>query len=467
MTDNGISRRGFLGTAAALAAAVPLLPAPALAAARSPSGRAARARVGAACPGLDIVRVTDDGYAVHVEPSLAANPRRPGNLLGASQAWTGDGADMIATYASFDGGRTWRAGGALPLPPGGTEANDVTIAFDGAGRGYVCATVIGSGGRDDRGAWIWRTADGGRTFAPPVPVVSGVFVDHPCMTVDTTGGVHVAWVAEDHDALGYGRSTDGGDTFAVVNTDLPPVAFSVNAPVVAAGADGGVYVLFAGGNPHSSDPDDDDKEPPPGDPQDDVQPMIAYSSADGGLTFGGPVVLGRGVMDPVLAGGVKPVASPALAASRGRPAAYAAYVSHETGAPRSSVCVAATDDRGRTWAEPVTVSAGDGVVLFMPQLATDPGGRLVLTAFALSGGLVDVLMWTSPACRPPQFGEPRRITSRPFDPNPAAGGVYNPKHGAWWIGDYQGLVWTPAGVRPFWNATTGTSLELYTTLVPY
>jgi hypothetical protein len=451
MTDNGISRRGFLGTAVALAAAVPLVPDPAPAAAN--------------CPDLDIVQVTSDGYAVHVEPSLAANPRRPGNLLGASQAWTGDGADMVATYASFDGGRTWRAGGPLPLPAGGIEANDVTIAFDHAGRGYVCATVLGSGGRDDRGAWIWRTADGGRTFAPPVPVVSGVFVDHPCLAVDAAGGLHVAWVAEDHAALGYGRSADGGDSFTVVNTDVPPVAYSVNAPVVAAGAGGGVYVLYAGGNPRSADPDDD--KPPPGDPADDVQPMIVTSSADGGLTFGDPVVLGQGVMDPVLDGGVRPVASPALAASRGRRAAYAAYVSHETGERRSAVCVAATYDRGRTWAAPVTVSAGDGVVLFMPELAADPGGRLVLTAFALSGGLVDVLMWTAPAARPPRFGEPRRLTSRPFDPNPAAGGVYNPKHGAWWIGDYQGLVWTPAGVRPFWNATTGTSLELYTTLVPY
>ena len=462
MTDNGISRRGFLGTAAALAAAVPLLPAPARAARRAPAG--------AACPGLDIVRVTGDGYAVHVEPSLAANPRRPGNLLSASQAWTGDAADMIATYASFDGGRTWRAGGPLPLPPGGAEANDVTIAFDGAGRGYVCATVLGSGGRDDRGAWIWRTADGGRTFAPPAPVVSGVFVDHPCMAVDAAGALHVAWVAEDHAALGYGRSTDGGDTFAVVNTDVPAGAFSINAPVVAAGAGGGVHVFYAGGNPNSSDPDDDDPgddKPPPGDGADDVQPMIVTSSADGGLTFGDPVVLGQGVMDPVLAGGVKPVASPALAASRGRPVAYAAYVTHETGAPESSVCVAATDDGGRTWAEPVTVSAGDGVVVFMPEIATDHRGRLVLTAFTLSGGLVDLLMWTSPASRPLRFGAPRRLTGRPFDPNPAAGGVDNPKHGAWWIGDYQGLVWTPAGVRPFWNATTGTSLELYTTLVRY
>jgi hypothetical protein len=472
MTDNGISRRGFLGTAVALAAAVPLVPAPVLAAARS--GRTARARVGVACPDLDIVRVTGDGYAVHVEPSLAANPRRPGNLLGASQAWSGSESDMVATYASFDGGRTWQAGGPLPLPAGGIEANDVTIAFDHAGRGYVCATVLGSGGRDDRGAWIWRTADGGRTFAPPVPVVSGVFVDHPCMAVDAAGALHVAWVAEDHNALGYGRSTDGGNSFTVVNTDVPPMADSINAPVVAAGADGGVYVFYAGGNPKSSDPDDDDdptpgddKPPPPDDPEDDVQPMIVTSSADGGLTFGDPVVLGQGVMDPVLDGGVKPVASPALAAPRGRRAAYAAYVSHETGEPQSSVCVAATYDRGRTWAEPVTVSAGDGVVLFMPELVTDPGGRLVLTAFALSGGLVDVLMWTAPASRPLRFGEPRRLTSQPFDPNPAAGGVYNPKHGAWWIGDYQGLVWTPAGVRPFWNATTGTSLELYTTLVPF
>jgi hypothetical protein len=64
-------------------------------------------------PSTGNVRVSRDGLALHAEPNLAVNPRDSGNLLGACIA-DGEAGPVIAAYASFDGGASWRSLGALP-----------------------------------------------------------------------------------------------------------------------------------------------------------------------------------------------------------------------------------------------------------------------------------------------------------------------------------------------------------------
>src|SRR5215472_9528689 len=150
-----ISRRSVLrgGAAAAVAAGLP----PAVWAA----GRPPRA-------GVANVRVSHDHYGVHVEPSVAANPRRPRQLLAACQASPTANPQLNATYLSFDGGATWQ-NGALPRPPAGQAppSDDVTVAFDPRGRGYLCASRAANtpGGR---ALFVWRTDDGGRSFSAPL-----------------------------------------------------------------------------------------------------------------------------------------------------------------------------------------------------------------------------------------------------------------------------------------------------------
>ena len=58
-----------------------------------------------------------------------------------------------------------------------------------------------------------------------------------------------------------------------------------------------------------------------------------------------------------------------------------------------------------------------------------------------------------------RFGPPARVTSRPFDP---AQGTLSGKHGAWWIGDYQGLVSAADRIHPFWNDPRSERLEIFT-----
>jgi len=114
------------------------------------------------------VRVSRDAFTMHAEPSLAANPADPRNLLAACMVW--------------QAGSTWHSNGLLP---GVTPAydGDVTVAFDGHGTGYVSGWA-GSRAAEQRGrACLWRTADGGRSFTTPVTVATGL-LDHPSLAAD-------------------------------------------------------------------------------------------------------------------------------------------------------------------------------------------------------------------------------------------------------------------------------------------
>jgi len=124
------------------------------------------------------VRVSHDSYGDHVGPSLAANPRHNGQLLVACQG-SPRPPEFIPTYVSFDGGASWRPGGRPPQPATGPAGDDVNIAFDAHGRGYICATRSGHGVSvnsvnpdANRGVYVWRTDDGGRSFSEPVTLAN-------------------------------------------------------------------------------------------------------------------------------------------------------------------------------------------------------------------------------------------------------------------------------------------------------
>src|SRR5262245_39316518 len=134
-----ISRRSLLrgGAAAAAVAALPTCtagPEDILAASSTATTPPSAGRRSGA--GIANVHVSHDHYGVHIEPSVAANPRRPRQLLAACQASHTANPQFIATYLSVDGGATWH-NGALPRPPAGQAppSDDVTVAFDSQGRG--------------------------------------------------------------------------------------------------------------------------------------------------------------------------------------------------------------------------------------------------------------------------------------------------------------------------------------------
>ena len=464
ISSEPISRRSLLrgaATAAAMAAGLPLLSActgegpPATPTDPRPTEAAPPATdYSSPATGSANVRVSNDSYGVHVEPSVATNPSDSRQLLAACQVSPTADPKFIATYVSLDAGASWRAGALPQLPTGATQTgDDVTVAFDASGRGYVCATSYGGG----RAVFVWRTDDGGRSFSAPVTLVSDQYCDHPWVTTgagQTTSErvVYVVWAAGDKSSLGFTRSTNAGETFEaprMVLGDEAGITALSSGPAIAASPNGLVCVAC----------DRTTRQDPSGEV---VSQVVAVSSTNAGQSFGPPVTLGPASPIISLPGGVMPVGSPAVAAAPDGHALYVAFTRHQPGATHSDIMVTASHDGGRAWSEPAPATPTDGVTYFQPNLIVDQAGRVAISAFALANGRVHVvLLVAQPGGQ--KFGAPRRVTTAAFDPahSPTTPG----KHGAWWIGDYQGITSSDGVFHLMWNDTRTGKLELFTDTV--
>ena len=445
-----ISRRSLLQGGAA-AAALTALPACDRAVSGGPARPASTAPAN--------VRVSRDQYGDHVGPSLAANPLRPRQLLVACQG-SPFTPEFIVTYRSVDGGASWHAGGRPAQPAAGPAGDDVTVAFGGDGRGYVCAARSGHGtslgpARPDanRAVYVWRTDDGGRSFSAPVTLVEGIYSDHPWVAAGqgpSGHDVYVAWGAgASHTAVDFTRSGNGGQSFEaprrILGEARSPSLVSAG-PQVAAGPDGLVCVVC----------DWTTQQDPSGDLTGQV---VAVCSTDAGDSFAAPVRLGAESAAIALPGGVRPNSGPAVAISPRGGALYVAFPVHKPGAAHSDIVVTASRDRGRTWSTPVTATPDDGVIYFQPNVAVDEAGRVAISAFALEGGRMDEVLLVSGAGEL-RFGPPLRVTTTsfsPLDPTTASRG----KYGIWWLGDWQGIAASAGAFHLVWNDTRTGTLDLF------
>jgi hypothetical protein len=414
------------------------------------------------------VRVSHDRYRDHVGPSLAANPRRPSQLLVACQG-SPFTPEFIVTYLSFDGGASWQNGGVPAQPAAGPAGDDVTVAYDAGGRGYICATRSGHNSDlnpanpanpdANRAVYVWRTDDGGRSFSAPVTLVEGQYCDHPWVATgqgQTTSGanVYVAWGAgASHTALDFTRSSDGGASFEsprriLAEARIPSLVSA--GPQVAAGPDGLVCAVC----------DWTTKQDSSGDM---IGQVVAVCSTDAGRSFGAPVQLGSEAAAIALPGGVRPNSGPTVAVSPQGDVLYVAFPEHKPGATHSDIVVTASHDRGRTWSKAVTATPDDGVTYFQPNLAVDAAGRVAISAFALGGGRMDEILLVSRAGEL-RFGPPLRVTTAPFDPlDPTT--ATRGKYGAWWIGDWQGIASSAEAFHLVWNDTRTGTLDLFAATV--
>ena len=410
------------------------------------------------------VRVSNDRYREHIGPSLAANPRDPRQLLVACQASPAF-PELVVTYISSDGGASWQNGGLPPRPAAGPAGDDVTVAFDTHGRGYVCATRSGhasnlnpANANNNRAVYVWRTDDGGRSFSAPVTVVEGQYADHPWIA---TGGqtpaahdVYVAWSGgNSHTALDLARSDDGGQSFAAPRRILAgataPSLVAAN-PQLAAGPGGLVCAVCDWTSQRDSSGDI-------------IGEVVAVCSTDAGHSFAAPVHLGSDSSVIALPSGARPDSGPTVAASVQGDALYVAFPKHQPRATHSDIVVTASYDHGRTWTKTVTATPDDDVIYFQPNLAVDAEGRVAISAFALAKGRVDEVLLVS---RPQElrFYPPVRVTTAPFNPlNPAT--ASRGKEGTWWIGDWQGITASPGAFHLVWNDTRTGKLDLYAATV--
>src|SRR5438876_7152911 len=115
-------------------------------------------------------QVSHDTYRAHSEPMLVEDPHNPLHLVGGFKFFT-DRAHyrfQIGTYASFDGGCTWRDGGVLPGFAKNVTTSDISFAF--GTHNQVYAAVLTTSGKVS-GISVSTSTDGGKTFEPPVSVM--------------------------------------------------------------------------------------------------------------------------------------------------------------------------------------------------------------------------------------------------------------------------------------------------------
>ncbi|MGI5133820.1 sialidase family protein [Streptomyces sp. CA-106110] len=421
----------------------------------APSAR----RAGATAVPVD-VRVTDDGFGAHIEPVLAVNPRVPHNLLAACRVFTGTRIGLAA-YASFDGGATWRRHGLMPGLVPDFDGNP-TVAFDEHGNGYVCGAVATQEPSRHGDARLWRTADGGRSFDPPVTVVSGGpdLVDHPWLAIGrgTCGRPAPLYVAarmygsaDDH--LVLARSLDGGLSFAPP-VRLESVTGTATASVLAVAPDGTLTAVYLARSPS------------------DRMVLRAVSSRDHGENFTVPADLAEVVSTGPGLGDVTIKSGPSVAVAPRSGRIGAAVTGFDDATGRSSLLLIVSSGSGgptRTvvWAEPVAVAASDETVYLQPQLAADDEDRIALSVYALSiaAARIDVLLYISEpldsGSAPVRFGAPLRVTTRSFEPRQAVN-----TGDTRWLGNYQGLAAARSqAFHPIWTDTRTGDTQIFTAAV--
>jgi hypothetical protein len=146
--------------------------------------------------------------------------------------------------------------------------------------------IVFSGGSHGGETFFARSLDGGRSFEVPVNLSGTIAGDGKGrlsprswdngsldLVLSPGGEIHVAWT-EYEGALWYRRSTDGGQTFVEPWHIAGDGTVPARGPSLAVDADEGVYLAWTIGD----------------DPKADIR---LATSADGGVTFGAPTVVGE------------------------------------------------------------------------------------------------------------------------------------------------------------------------------
>lgn len=316
-------------------------------------------------------------------PSLARNPRRPGELAVVNRIDTP--RYSCSLDVSQDGGGTWSAV-RVPIPAGEAPecyAPDVTFASDGTL--YMSYLTLSGAGNVPHAAWLVHSSDGGRSLSPPRRALGPLaFQVRLASDPARPRRLYLTWLQSS--GTGLYRFTNPGNPIEVKRSDDggihwgPPARVSsparqrVVAPVPAVGARGELYVLYL-------DLGDD---------------RLDYEAGHGG--FGGPaysgrfsLVLGRSkdagaswgesVVDRAIVPTERFIVFlpplPSLAVDRRSGRIYAAFQDGRLGSPDAYVWSLAPG--ASAWSPAIRVNdtpARDGTAQYLPALAVAPDGRV-------------------------------------------------------------------------------------------
>lgn len=440
-----------------------------------------------------VVNVSDDTTSQNETP-LAVNPANPLNLITGNNDWNYN--DGCGVNASLDGGKTWTKSLPSGFVPGitkytddpsvaGTGAydygGDPAVAFSPDGRvayftcfGYQASSPYGVA------LLLSRSYDGGLTWtaggsAAPLTLVSnftgngqakgstGQFPDHEAIHVASDGTIYVTWAQftglSGHSPIYVATSRDGGLSFsAPVKVTSGSVHSDQDARVVTDPATGVAYLTFdnsiLGGKGTA---------------------MFVSASQDHGLSWSAPSLIGL-FQNPVCLyppycfniSGAQfrgPGSYPVPAFDPTTKRLYVAYTDIVGGTAQILLTYANVANLSQ-WSPAQVVAPGGGDRINVEMSVEPTSGRIDMMANdrSWSGNtLFDVTYigstdggssWTSQRITksswdPSQYGVPSGTGVRPF------------------IGDYDGIVSTPASVGMTWTGpgkTWGalpTNLEVY------
>jgi hypothetical protein len=308
-------------------------------------------------PANEIDLALDPKDAQHMV--VVAKGYNPTRLLQSS--FTGG---VITPYAtSFDGGRTWTEGYLQPMTPTITLPNglelgetsnhesDPVVEFAPDGSVLVFTLRVNHGG----GIPVYRSTDGGRTFAEFSKAFEGGTDKEWFVTDPTTGSIYGGTLLSN--GIGFVKSTDGGATWSAARKVLGGAYVSLDV-----GPRGQLYMVSNGGS------------------------TVHFTrSLDGGATFSasrdiGPEDGGSTYCDLRL---FRTPDFAQLAASRTTDDLYVVVVLPGGTLPSLSGCGPAQDwgiyvlhspDGGVSWGAPVRVDDGLPAFRFMPEVAVSPKG---------------------------------------------------------------------------------------------
>ena len=325
----------------------------------------------------------------NTSPVVALDPRRPDVLVAAGRV---DAPQLNCTLSvSTTAGEAWR-GVELPRPPGASNCFWPDVAFTADGGLLVLYTPTGGQYNLPLALWLQRfTAD----FAPDGPPVrvAGQLTFQPRLAVDG-GRVLVTWIAAGDarldKALGFAappnplvlaRSEDGGRTFGPPVTVGEPGRLTVQ-PSLLVGPGGRVVIgaldLVGDTGTYESVDQGLPGPAPPG-----PWHVVAWTSTDGGATFGPAAVVADRVV-PFQRILVDLAAAPTFALDPVRGRAYAAW---ESG---GDVFLSRSEDGARTWSAGRRVSPAPGTQ-FLPGLGVAPDGRVDVAFYDRGRDPADVL----------------------------------------------------------------------------
>jgi hypothetical protein len=426
--------------------------------------------------------VSRDGDVPHCEMMIAANPLDSKNLVASSiTATRPDGGWSVRTYASRDGGATWRYSDfPAQVEFGG---GDPQVVFTPDGTAITVNLTFGSvkdeTGRPRGGMGVYRSEDGGFTWKLVRDICCSN--DHPQMIVDDTTGrfagrvyIGTLWDYPVY-RIGIYRSDDDGRTWTgPVEAVNGGGILGVNVVSTAVMSDGTLVVPYVDFEYLPEKRKEHGKI--------DTGSWLVTSS-DGGVTFSKPVRVQTLVWDLDQR---EALGTPFTAVDAKNPKyrdnIYMIWTDSRLGNPR--VLFSRSTNRGQTWSKPSPI-AGDvpeAAWQYQPTLAVNKSGVVGVTWYDTrdTADHSQFHMYFAASTDGGQtFMKPVRVTSEPSKPHgrgnirpmPAVFEIGDTGHlsllsaaNRWASGgDYLGLTTTTVGTFfPLWADARSGTFQVYT-----